>query len=124
MRIDIITIFPGMFAGPFDFSITRRAIDKGLVEMHLHDLRDYAMNKYRSVDDYPFGGGAGVGMMIEPIAECIGKLKEERDYDEVIFLSPDGELLDQGIANQFSLKGTLSCFAAITRVWMSGSGNI
>lgn len=107
MRIDIITIFPGMFSGPFDFSITRRAIDKNMVEIHLHDLRDYALNKYRSVDDYPFGGGAGMVMMVEPIAECIGKLKNDRDYDEVIFLTPDGELLNQGIANELSLKGNL-----------------
>ena len=107
MRIDIITIFPGMFSGPFDFSITRRAIDKGLVEIQLHDLRDYAANKYRSVDDYPFGGGAGMVMMVEPIAECISQLKNERDYDEVIFLTPDGELLEQRIANELSLKGNM-----------------
>jgi tRNA (guanine37-N1)-methyltransferase len=107
MRIDIITIFPGMFSGPFDFSITRRAIDKGLAEIHLHDLRDYALNKYRSVDDYPFGGGAGMVMMVEPIAECISKLKNDRDYDEIIFLTPDGELLEQKIANELSIKGNL-----------------
>jgi tRNA (guanine37-N1)-methyltransferase len=107
MRIDIITIFPGMFSGPFDFSITKRAIDKNKVEIHLHDLRDFALNKYRSVDDYPFGGGAGMVMMVEPIAECISKLKNDKDYDEVIFLTPDGELLDQGIANELSLKGNL-----------------
>src|SRR5512133_2964184 len=99
MRIDILTIFPGMFSGPFDFSITRRAMDKNLVEIHLHDLRDYALNKYRSVDDYSFGGGAGMVMMVEPIAECIGKLKNDRDYDEIIFLTPDGEMFDQQIAN-------------------------
>jgi tRNA (guanine37-N1)-methyltransferase len=107
MRIDIITIFPGMFTGPIDFSITRRAIDKGLAEIHLHDLRDYAFNKYRSVDDYAFGGGAGMVMMVEPIAECISQLKNERSYDEVIFLTPDGQLLDQGIVNELSLKGNL-----------------
>jgi tRNA (guanine37-N1)-methyltransferase len=107
MRIDIITIFPGMFSGPFDFSITRRAIDKDKVEIHLHDLRDYALNKYRSVDDYPFGGGAGMVMMVEPITECISQLKNARDYDEVIFLTPDGKLLDQGIANELSLKRNL-----------------
>jgi tRNA (guanine37-N1)-methyltransferase len=107
MRIDIITIFPGMFSGPFDFSITRRAIDKNIVEIHLHDLRDYALNKYRSVDDYPFGGGAGMVMMVEPIAECIGRLKNDRNYDEVIFLTPDGELLEQKFANELSLKGNL-----------------
>jgi tRNA (guanine37-N1)-methyltransferase len=96
-----------MFAGPIDFSITRRAIDKGLAEIHLHDLRDFAFNKYRSVDDYAFGGGAGMVMMIEPIAECISQLKNERSYDEVIFLTPDGQLLDQGIVNELSLKGNM-----------------
>jgi tRNA (guanine37-N1)-methyltransferase len=107
MRIDIITIFPGMFTGLFDFSIIKRAVDKGIAEIHVHDLREYSFNKYRSVDDYPFGGGAGMVMMIEPIAECINKLKDERSYDEVIFLSPDGELLEQKIANELSLKGNL-----------------
>jgi tRNA (guanine37-N1)-methyltransferase len=107
MRIDIITIFPGMFTSLFDFSIIRRAIDKGIVEIHLHDLRDYAMNKYRSVDDYPFGGGAGMVMMAEPIAECISQLRNARTYDEAIFLTPDGNLLNQGIANELSLKGNL-----------------
>ena len=96
-----------MFSGPFDFSITRRAIDKGLVEIHLHDLRDHALNKYRSVDDYPFGGGAGMVMMAEPIAACISQLQHDRKYDEVIFLTPDGELLEQRIANELSLKGNL-----------------
>lgn len=107
MRIDIITIFPGMFTGPFDFSIIRRAMDKGLIEIHLHDLRDFAQNKYRSVDDYPFGGGAGMVMMVEPIADCINQLKDERNYDEVIFLTPDGELFEQKIANELSLKSNL-----------------
>lgn len=104
MRIDIITIFPGMFDGPFNFSIVKRAIDKRIVEIHLHDLRDYALNKYRSVDDYPFGGGAGMVMMIEPIAECISSLTGERNYDEVIFLTPDGQLLEQNVANELSIK--------------------
>lgn len=107
MRIDIITLFPAIFSGPFSQSIIKRAIDKGIVEIYLHDLRDYAHNKYKSVDDYPFGGGAGMVMMIEPIAECISKLKSERDYDEVIFLTPDGELLEQRMANELSLKGNL-----------------
>jgi tRNA (guanine37-N1)-methyltransferase len=107
MRIDIITIFPAMFSGMFDFSIIRRAINKGIAEIHIHDLRDYALNKYRSVDDYPYGGGAGMVMMIEPIAECIGELSNERHYDEIIFLTPDGKLLDQGIANELSLKGNM-----------------
>ncbi|NTV83542.1 MAG: tRNA (guanosine(37)-N1)-methyltransferase TrmD [Bacteroidales bacterium] len=107
MRIDILTLFPGMFSGPFDFSIIRRAIDKGIVEIHLHDLREYSKNKYRTVDDYPFGGGAGMVMMAEPIADCITRLKDERDYDEVIFLTPDGQLLEQKMANELSLKGNL-----------------
>jgi tRNA (guanine37-N1)-methyltransferase len=107
MRIDILTIFPEMFTGPLDFSIVKRAVDKGLAEIHLHDLRDFAQNKYKSVDDYSFGGGAGMVMMIEPIAECITWLKGQRDYDEVVFLTPDGELLDQKIANELSLKGNI-----------------
>jgi tRNA (guanine37-N1)-methyltransferase len=107
MRIDIITIFPGIFNGPLDFSIIKRSMDKGIVEIHLHDLREFARNKYKSVDDYPFGGGAGMVMMIEPITECISWLKEQREYDEVIFLTPDGQLLNQNIANELSLKGNL-----------------
>jgi tRNA (guanine37-N1)-methyltransferase len=107
MRIDIITIFPGMFSGLFDLSIIKRAIDKNIVEIHLHDLREYAMNKYRSVDDYPFGGGAGMVMMIEPISQCITQLRSERSYDDVIFMTPDGELLEQKIANELSLKSNL-----------------
>jgi tRNA (guanine37-N1)-methyltransferase len=107
MRIDILTIFPGMFMGPFDFSITRRAMDKGLVEIYLHDIRNFAVNKYRSVDDYSFGGGAGMVMMAEPIAACIDHLKNDRSYDEIIFLTPDGELLEQKMANELSLKGNL-----------------
>jgi len=102
MRIDIITIFPGIFESPFSYSIIKRAQEKGLVEIHLHQLRDYAKNKYKSVDDYPYGGGAGMVMMIEPIAACIEKLKSERDYDEIIYTSPDGKLLDQGLANHIS----------------------
>jgi tRNA (guanine37-N1)-methyltransferase len=82
-------------------------MDKGTVEIHLHDLRDYSLNKYRSVDDYPFGGGAGMVMMVEPISECISQLRNARIYDEVIFLTPDGKLLNQGIANELSLKGNL-----------------
>ena len=107
MRIDIISIFPDMFTGPFSHSIIKRAIDKGLVEIHLHDLRDYTTDKHRSVDDYAFGGGAGMVMSIEPIARCIDKLKAERDYDEIVFLTPDGELLNQGLSNELSIKGNL-----------------
>jgi len=107
MRIDIITIFPGMFDGPFSHSIIKRAVDKGLAEIKLHDLRDYSADKHRSVDDYAFGGGAGMVMGCEPIASCIENLKSQRSYDEVIFLTPDGEVLDQGMANALSLKGNI-----------------
>jgi tRNA (guanine37-N1)-methyltransferase len=103
MRIDILTIFPEMFEGPFNQSILKRAVEKGIAEIHIHDIRDFTTNKHKSVDDYPFGGGAGMVMMIEPIALCIEKLKSERDYDDVIYMSPDGELLDQSLANRCSL---------------------
>ncbi len=102
MRIDIITIFPEMFEGPFSHSIIRRAQDKGLVEIHLHQLRDYAGDKHHKVDDYAFSGGAGMVMMIEPVAKVIEKLKSEHNYDEIIYTSPDGELLDQPVANHLS----------------------
>lgn len=102
MRIDILTIFPEMFEGPFSHSIVKRARDKGLVEIHLHNIRDFATDKHRRVDDYPFGGGAGMVMMIEPVLSCIEQLKEQRTYDEIIFMTPDGELFDQPIANQLS----------------------
>jgi len=104
MRIDIITIFPEIFESPFGYSIIKRAIDKGIVEIHFHNLRDYSQNKHRNVDDYPFGGGAGMVMMIEPIAGCIEKLKSERNYDEVIYTSPDGEILEQKISNYISTQ--------------------
>lgn len=107
MRIDIITIFPEMFNGPFSHSIVKRGIDKGLAEIHLHDLRTFTTDKHRSVDDYAFGGGAGMVMSIEPIAKCIEQLKAERHYDEIIFLTPDGELLNQNISNELSLNGNL-----------------
>ncbi|MEE4256078.1 MAG: tRNA (guanosine(37)-N1)-methyltransferase TrmD [Bacteroidales bacterium] len=107
MRIDIISIFPAMFDGPFSHSIIKRAVDKGLAEIKLHDLRDYSEDKHRSVDDYAFGGGAGMVMGCEPIAACIEDLKSQREYDEVIFLTPDGEVLDQGMANALSLKGNI-----------------
>ncbi len=96
-----------MFAGPFDHSIIKRAVSKGLVEIFIHNIRDYASNKHRNVDDYGFGGDAGMVMMIQPIADCIDKLKSEREYDEIIFLTPDGLLLDQPTANILSLKGNL-----------------
>lgn len=107
MRIDIITIFPEMFTGPFSHSIIKRAVDKGITNIHLHDLRDYSTDKHKSVDDYAFGGGAGMVMRVEPISRCIEKLKGEREYDDCIFLTPDGERLDQGMANQLSLQKNL-----------------
>ena len=103
MRIDIITLLPELIRSPFEASILKRAIDKGLVEIHLHDLRDYGIGSYRQVDDYQFGGGAGMVLMIEPIDKCISALKSERSYDEVIYLTPDGEKFDQKIANTLSL---------------------
>jgi len=108
MRIDIITIFPGMFQGPFEHSIIKRACEKGYLDLHLHDLRDYTTDKYRSVDDYPYGGGAGMVMMVEPIARCLDQLKSSVPYDEIIFLTPDGDLLDQKMANYLSTKQNLA----------------
>lgn len=96
-----------MFQGPFSESIIKRAIEKGLVEIGLHDLREFSTNKYRSIDDYPFGGGAGMVMQVEPIDKAIATLREKRKYDEVIYLSPDGEMLDQKLANQLSTKNNL-----------------
>lgn len=104
MRIDIITVLPELLKSPFEASILKRAIDKGLVEVHTHNLRDFSTNNYNQIDDYQFGGGAGMVMMIEPIDKCISKLKAERDYDEVIYMTPDGETLNQNMANQLSLK--------------------
>ncbi|MDR2907891.1 MAG: tRNA (guanosine(37)-N1)-methyltransferase TrmD [Bacteroidales bacterium] len=104
MRIDIITLFPEMFEGPFGYSIVKRAQTKGLVEIHLHQLRDFSTDKHRRVDDYPFGGEAGMVMMIEPIVNCIEQLAKERTYDEIIFTTPDGQLFDQKEANTLSLK--------------------
>ncbi|MDV6168639.1 tRNA (guanosine(37)-N1)-methyltransferase TrmD [Flavobacterium sp. DG1-102-2] len=103
MRIDIITVLPELLRSPFEASILKRAQDKGIVEVHLHNLRDYSTNKHKNVDDYQFGGGAGMVMMVEPIDACITKLKSEREYDEVIYMSPDGETLNQGMANRMSL---------------------
>lgn len=104
MRIDIITVVPDLLKSPFEASIMQRAIAKGLVEVHFHNLRDYVTDNYRQVDDYQFGGGAGMVMMIEPIDKCISALKKERAYDEVIYMTPDGETLKQGMANTLSLK--------------------
>lgn len=103
MRIDIITVLPELLKSPFDASILKRAQDKGLAEVNIHNLRDYSSNKHKNVDDYAFGGGAGMVMSIEPINSCIKKLKQERDYDEIIYMAPDGEEFSQKIANQLSL---------------------
>jgi len=107
MRIDIITVVPELLKSPFESSILKNSIDKGIVDIKIHNLREYSNNKYKSVDDYQFGGGAGMVLMIEPIDKCISKLKNERQYDEVIYLSPDGEKLNQSIANKFSLFNNL-----------------
>ena len=103
MRIDIITCVPDLLKSPFEHSIIKRAKDKNLVDIHVHDLRDYAINKQKQVDDYQYGGGAGMVLMIEPIDKCISSLKAERAYDEIIYLSPDGELLTQNVSNTLSL---------------------
>lgn len=103
MRIDIITVLPELLTSPFAASILKRAQDKGLMEVHLHNLRDYSTNKHKNVDDYQYGGGAGMVMSIEPIASCIEKLQGERSYDEIIYMTPDGEMLEQGLSNQLSL---------------------
>lgn len=104
MRIDILTVLPQMFESPFGCSIIKRAIDKGLVDIHIHNLRDYTTNRHRKVDDYPFGGGAGMVMQIEPVDRAIAALRSEREYDEVIYTSPDGERFDQPIANSLSMS--------------------
>ena len=103
MRIDIITVLPEMLESPLGCSILKRACDKGLAKIHIHNLRDYTTNRHRKVDDYPFGGEAGMVMQVEPIDRCISALKAERDYDEVIFTSPDGEQFTQPMANAMSL---------------------
>lgn len=104
MRIDIITVLPELLESPLGNSIIKRACDKGIAEIHVHNLRDYSLNKHRKVDDYPFGGEAGMVMTIQPIDDCISRLMSERNYDEVIFMTPDGETFNQGIANSLSLK--------------------
>ena len=104
MRIDIITVLPELLKSPFEASILKRAIEAGLVEVHFHNLRDYTTGNYKAVDDTQFGGGAGMVMLIEPIDKCISKLQKERKYDEIIYMTPDGERLNQSIANQTSLK--------------------
>lgn len=107
MRIDILTILPDLLQGPFSDSIMKRAQEKGHLTLEVHDIRAYSTDKHKKVDDYQYGGGAGMVMTIEPIAAVIEKLKSERDYDEIIYMTPDGEVLVQGIANDLSLKGNL-----------------
>ena len=107
MTIDILTLFPEMFEGAFNHSIMKRAQSKGHVVINLHNIRDWAASKHKNVDDYPYGGGAGMVMMIEPVVNCIEALKAKTTYDEVIYLSPDGELLTQPIANQLSVRQNL-----------------
>lgn len=107
MRIDILTILPRLLDGPFADSILGRAQERGLCEIHLHNIRDYSKDKHKCVDDYQFGGGAGMVMMIQPIADCIDALKAERTYDEIIYLTPDGDRLNQRMCNEFSLKSNL-----------------
>jgi tRNA (guanine37-N1)-methyltransferase len=103
IHIDIITIHPELLSGPFSHSIVKRAQDKQLAQIELINLRDYAHNRHKSVDDYAFGGGAGMVMMVEPVAACLDALKTKRQYDEIIYLSPDGEMLDQQLSNRLSL---------------------
>lgn len=107
MRIDILTILPRLLDGPFADSILQRAQDKGLVEIHIHNIRDYTADKHGKVDDYAFGGGAGMVMTIQPILDCVEELQKDREYDEIIYMTPDGERLDQSICNQLSLSGNL-----------------
>jgi len=107
MVIDILTLFPEMFAGPFDHSILKRAQTKGHVVINLHNIRDWSVSKHKAVDDYPYGGGAGMVMMIDPVVRCIEDLSSKRAYDEIIYLSPDGELLNQNIANHLSVGKNL-----------------
>jgi tRNA (guanine37-N1)-methyltransferase len=107
MRIDILTILPELLEGPFSHSILKRAEQKGLAEIHLHNIREFSLDKHRSVDDYAYGGGAGMVMMAEPIVRCIEHLKEQRTYDEIIYMTPDGDLLNQKMANELSLRGNL-----------------
>lgn len=111
MRIDIITVLPALLESPLNTSILKRAQEKGKVEINVHNLRDYSLNKQKSVDDTPFGGGAGMVMQIQPIADCIEKLKAERVYDEIIYMTPDGETMKQGMVNTLSLKENIIILA-------------
>jgi len=103
MRIDILSVVPELLRSPFEASILKRAPDAKCVDIHLHNIRDYSANKYKQVDDYPYGGGAGMVLMIEPIAKCIEALQSEREYDAIVYMTPDGQQLNQKIANRCSL---------------------
>lgn len=107
MRIDVLTVLPGLLESPFSHSIMKRAQEKGLLEVHVHDIREYSTDKHKKVDDYQFGGGAGMVMSIEPIARCIEHLKSERNYDEIIYMTPDGITLNQKICNTLSMTENL-----------------
>ncbi|MCS5491371.1 tRNA (guanosine(37)-N1)-methyltransferase TrmD [Algoriphagus limi] len=107
MHIDIISVVPGLLEGPFSHSILKRAEEKGLATVRVHNLRDFATGKQKQVDDYAFGGGAGMVMMVEPIAKCIESLQSQREYDEIIYMTPDGETFDQPMANSLSLQQNL-----------------
>ena len=107
MRIDIISVLPELMESPFKTSILKRAVDKGLAEVHFHHLRDFGLGKHRQIDDAPYGGSAGMVMMVEPLDKCMSELKEQRNYDEVIYLTPDGETLTQKVANSLSTKSNL-----------------
>lgn len=103
MRIDIISVLPELLSSPLQHSIIKRAQEKGVIQIHIHHLRDFSTNKHRQVDDYPYGGGAGMVLMIEPIARCIEFLKDQRQYDEIIYMTPDAPILTQSVCNQLSL---------------------
>lgn len=107
MRIDIISVLPELMESPFRTSILKRAVEKGIAEVHFHQLRDWSVGKHRQIDDEPYGGGAGMVMMVEPLDKCISEFKSQRDYDEVIYLTPDGQTLTQKIANTLSIKQNL-----------------
>ncbi|MGJ1237494.1 MULTISPECIES: tRNA (guanosine(37)-N1)-methyltransferase TrmD [Sphingobacterium] len=107
MRFDIITVLPDLLESPFAHSILQRAKNKGLAEIYVHNLRDYSTNKHKSVDDYQYGGGSGMVLQIEPFAKCIEELQSEREYDEIIYMTPDGETFNQDIANGLSTKGNM-----------------
>lgn len=107
MRIDIISVLPELMESPFQASILKRAMNKGLAEVHFHQLRDWSVGKHKQIDDEPYGGGAGMVMMVEPLDKCISELKTERTYDEIIYLTPEGKTLNQKIANTFSIKENL-----------------